>query len=427
MIGGDRYNALLADVLDRIKTAQVPVADRDRVQSLIDDVVASHQTECVRSGATPLRTPETMVERLGRFVFEHGPLTAPLADPDVSEIRVHADRVEVVRGDGISHELHDPTTAAEQAQLVRRLIDEASGRHDLTEETPLVAVGHSGFGGLRITAVGPPVGPAGGVSAVIRKRSLRRFTLPELADRESLSRPAAVLLWALMQERTRMLVSGAPFAGKSSLLAALIEAIPRVRRTVVVEAPQELPQAPTPIYLEAQEGVPGMGLSDVLTFSLTLSPWMTVIGEVKGAEAFSITRASNRGTGFLATLHANSAQEALNTLVSASLPAAEARNLGVSDLKYLFGAQLQVIVQLDMHENFGSSDTVREVSEISTVHADSSDVWVEPVFRRPGPGKPLQIETSHPKLGELGELIERRLPDGVTMQRIVEGGWSPWQ
>jgi type IV secretory pathway ATPase VirB11/archaellum biosynthesis ATPase len=42
-----------------------------------------------------------------------------------------------------------------------------------------------------------------------------------------------------------------------------------------------------------------------------------VVGEVRGAEAFELSRAVNAGCGFLCTIHANNAAEALHALVNA--------------------------------------------------------------------------------------------------------------
>jgi Flp pilus assembly CpaF family ATPase len=44
-----------------------------------------------------------------------------------------------------------------------------------------------------------------------------------------------------------------------------------------------------------------------------MRPDRIVVGEVRGAEAFELTRAVNAGCGFLCTVQRNSAPDALNT------------------------------------------------------------------------------------------------------------------
>ena len=61
----------------------------------------------------------------------------------------------------------------------------------------------------------------------------------------------------------------------------------------------------------------------LVKFVLAMRPDRIVVGEVRGAEAFELTRAINAGCGFMCTVHANSATEALNALVNAALMAGE--------------------------------------------------------------------------------------------------------
>ena len=52
-----------------------------------------------------------------------------------------------------------------------------------------------------------------------------------------------------------------------------------------------------------------------------MRPDRIVVGEVRGAEAFELSRAVNAGCGFLCTVHASSVSEALDALVNAALMA----------------------------------------------------------------------------------------------------------
>ena len=62
-------------------------------------------------------------------------------------------------------------------------------------------------------------------------------------------------------------------------------------------------------------GPSGCGKSTLLR----MRPDRIVVGEVRGAEAFELTRAINAGCGFVCTVHSNSAPEALHALVNAAL------------------------------------------------------------------------------------------------------------
>ncbi|MCC7078253.1 MAG: type II/IV secretion system ATPase subunit [Acidimicrobiia bacterium] len=428
---GAVYDTLLGRVHDEIERRDdVSVSQNPHaVAGMIAEVVHAYQAECTEGGQRPLRNPEIYIDRLRRFVLEQGPLTPYLADSTVSEIRIEDDYIEVQREDGVEI-CDEPTTSGELFRLMDRLVQESTGQTDLSPESPMIRCSHPGWGGLRLSVTGPPISTSG-VIGVIRKRRLKRFTLLELVERGSLTRPAAAFLWALMQERPRILITGQPYSGKTSLLAALHDAVPRRRKIRSIEAPQELPRVNKNVsYLEAQEGVPGQELIDVLVDVLTKSPWIVSVGEIKGEEAFYVRRAATSGAGFLATLHAPSAVEAIGTLVTAALPHSGARNIGARDLAYMFATNLHLVVHLDWLDAGGRDPReLHQVTAISAVVAEdgAGANWrLDPIFERAVIGKPMEVNLANPDLGSLTELVERQLPDGVSLSRIIEGAWDPW-
>ena len=64
------------------------------------------------------------------------------------------------------------------------------------------------------------------LSATLRRYVVRHIALQDLVLRQSLSTPAASLLWAAMQFRSRVIVSGEPGAGKTTMLNALLHSAP---------------------------------------------------------------------------------------------------------------------------------------------------------------------------------------------------------
>ena len=107
-----------------------------------------------------------------------------------------------------------------------------------------------------------------------------------------------------MQVRTRLAVSGEPGAGKTTLLAALLAAVPAAH---CVRCCEEIREIAVPVvhgaYYEVRPpGLDGSGeisLRDLVKFVLAMRPDVIVVGEVRGAEAFELTRAVNAGCGFL--------------------------------------------------------------------------------------------------------------------------------
>ena len=125
------------------------------------------------------------------------------------------------------------------------------------------------------------------------------------------------------------MISGEPGAGKTTLAAALLSAgSPRVTAYGAARRSAELsvPLAHGAYYEVRPPGLDGTGeisLRDLVKFVLAMRPDRIVVGEVRGAESFELTRAINAGCGFMCTVHANSGPDALNALVNAALMAGE--------------------------------------------------------------------------------------------------------
>ena len=122
-----------------------------------------------------------------------------------------------------------------------------------------------------------------------------------------------------------------------------------------------------------------------------MRPDRIVVGEVRGAEAFELSRAVNAGCGFLCTVHANSAAEALDALVNAALMAGE--NVTEHIVRRIFSASLDVVVHVDRDDTTNAdTDTVRrQIMEIAAVVPALRDGFtIEPIFTRSELGAPLR-------------------------------------
>jgi pilus assembly protein CpaF len=150
-----------------------------------------------------------------------------------------------------------------------------------------------------------------------------------------------------------------------------------------------------------------------------MRPDRIVVGEVRGAEAFELTRAVNAGCGFLCTVHANGAPEALHALVNAALMAGE--NVREQVVRRVFSESLDLVVHLDRDDVPSDRDGIRrQVMEITAVvPALSDDFTCEPVFVREALGRPLEWTGAVPE--RLARRVERVLPPGTTLRSLLEG------
>jgi len=417
----DAYDAIRTDVLARIESRRLrPEADLDEVRAEARRAVDEYQRRAHLGDEVPLGDPAAMVDGVLRSITDFGPLTDLVARRDVEEIFIEGARVSYLDGSGRLRGLTTPTSEHENRQIIERLLTLTD--RQLNTKQPIVQA-RVLQGSARLTAAIPPVGDR--LSATIRRYTVRNVTLANLVARGSISSEAAGFLWAVMQIRSRVAVSGEPGAGKTTLAAALIAAGPAAH---CVRCCEEIRELAVPVthgsYYEvrppALDGTGEISLRDLVKFVLAMRPDRIVCGEVRGAEAFELSRAVNAGCGFLCTIHANSAPEALNALVNAALMAGE--NVTERVVRKVFSESLDLIVHLDRDDvpRDGNDHIRREVMEVTAaLPAMSDDFTVEPVFVREALGKPLEWTGALP--GGLQERVDRALPDGLTLRRIVEG------
>ncbi|GBE22821.1 putative conjugal transfer protein/MT3759 [bacterium BMS3Bbin01] len=279
----------------------------------------------------------------------------------------------------------------------------------------------------RLTAVMPPI--ADRLSVTIRRYALRRETLTSLVELGSMTPPAAGFLWAVTQANSSIIVSGPPGSGKTSMLAALIAAIPPGD---CLRSCEEVRELHVPIvhgsYYEARppslDGSGAIPLRDLVKIILAMRPDRIVVGEVRGAEAFELTRAVNAGCGFSCTVHANSAREALSALVNAALMAGE--NVTESVVRNVFASSIDFVVHLDRDTSVRADRGLRRrvMEVLSVVPSLHDDFTTEPIFLRSDLGGPLEWTGVFPP-DDLTRRIQRSLPEGMTLRAIFEGRLSP--
>lgn len=402
-----------------------PNVDLDKVRTVVADAVEEYQRKAHLGQGRALADRTDMVERVLTAITDYGPFTELFNRAGIEEVFIEGSRVSYIDGSGRLRGVTEPTTEPENRHIVSRLLAETD-RH-LDTASPIVQARVLG-GTARLTAVIPPISDA--LSATIRRYALRRQTLASLVELGSMTPAAAGFLWSLMQTNGSVLVSGPPGAGKTSLLSALIAASPA---SSCIRAVEEVRELFVPIihgsYYESRP--PSMddsrevALRDLVKVVLAMRPDRIIVGEVRGSEAFELTRASNAGCGFACTVHANSAREALSAIVNAAMMAGE--NVAEPVVRKVFSSTLDVVVHLDRDSVplDGSHGLRRQVIEIlAVVPAMGDDFSSEPLFVRDSIGEPLRWTGALPP-ADTTRMIERSLPNNLALRDILEGRRLP--
>jgi pilus assembly protein CpaF len=216
-------------------------------------------------------------------------------------------------------------------------------------------------------------------SVNIRKFTPGISTLADLVTAGSLTLQAAHYLRAAVVAGQSVLVSGATQAGKTTLLTALIDAIPSHERIITVEETFEL-KVPRSDHVGMQcrgpslEGTGEVSLRRLVKEALRMRPDRIVVGEVREAEALDMLIAFNSGLPGLCSIHAKSAEQALVKLQT--LPLLAGKNIDASFVGPTVAGTIDVVVHLER-----SPEGTRRVMSIITPTGSVSDGVIDSVVR----------------------------------------------
>ena len=318
-----------------------PTRDPEFAAQVARAEVRRHNDFALARGLAPVDDETACVRDVLAAVSGFGPLQAYLDDPTVEEVWINApDRIFIARG-GVPERTPLMLTDTAVRDLVERMLQSSGRRVDLSQ--PFVDA--SLPDGSRLHVVIPDI-TRRHWAVNIRKFLPAYRDLARLVAAGSIAPEAATLLRDAMIAGQSVLVSGATHAGKTTLLGALIAACPPEHRIVTVEETFELAvAAPDLVALQGRqpslEGTGEVTLRRLVKEALRMRPDRLVVGEVRDAEALDLLLALNTGVPGAATIHANSAREALGKL--AALPLLAGRNIDASFVQPAVAASVHLV------------------------------------------------------------------------------------
>src|SRR5215831_15200777 len=286
-----------------------------------------------------------------------------ILDPEISEIMVNSPTAIFIEKHGVMSQIADITIPVDQLRVAVQNIARALG-DDISEEKPILDSRLPD--GSRIAAVLPPCS-IHGITLTIRKFNTRSFTIDNLIRIGTITEATATYLKQAIINRKNILISGGTGTGKTTLLNILADFIPDEDRLLVIEDTAEIHiRKPNLVRFEArrQQGprIPAVTIRDLLKASLRHRPERTILGEIRGEEAFDLLQALNTGhSGSLSTIHANSASQALSRLASCVLQSGI--ELPYKAIKASIANSIQLLVHIERHH---TNRFVSEVIELSS-------------------------------------------------------------
>jgi len=257
-----------------------------------------------------------------------------------------------------------------------------STEQTISEEMPLLSATLPN--GYRIQVVFPPAVEPNLAAFAIRKGTTMSLSLDQYAEmgafdntstEELVDKNDAILADYLKKGQIKefiryavnvkknIIISGGTSTGKTTFTNAALSEIPGHERLITVEDAREvmLHNHPNRVHLLASKGGQGRAkvtTQDLIEACLRLRPDRIIVGELRGAEAFSFLRAINTGhPGSISTLHADAPAMALEQLKLMVMQA----GLGMppEEIKKYIMSVVDIVVQLKRGE--GGKRYVSEV------------------------------------------------------------------
>lgn len=148
----------------------------------------------------------------------------------------------------------------------------------------------------------------------LRKHAKVVFTLEDYINNKTMTKKQQEVILKAIKEKKNVIVAGGTGSGKTTLVNALLAEIAKLNdRIVLIEDTKELKcDAKNKLSLLSTKKV---SMEELLRATLRARPDRIIVGEVRGAEAFTLINAWSTGhKGGISTVHSNSASRTMSRI-----------------------------------------------------------------------------------------------------------------
>jgi flagellar protein FlaI len=266
-------------------------------------------------------TQKYLIGSLMQEMFGLGKIEFLLADPNLEEVVINGSREPV----WVYHKKYGWLKTNLKIDQETEILNYANniGRRvgrQITILNPLMDA-HLPTGD-RVNATLFPISTHGN-TITIRKFRRSPWTITDFIENKTLNYEVAAWIWLAIQYELNMIVAGGTASGKTSLLNVFMSFIPPNQRVISIEDTRELQLAnflhwiPLTTREPNPEGLGEVSMLSLLISSLRMRPDRIIVGEIRRAsEAEVLFEAMHTGHSVYATLHADTAEQALKRLIN---------------------------------------------------------------------------------------------------------------
>ena len=386
----DDYNKLSSYVRNNLDlTSEV---DEKELRELI----ISGMENITKESYLSLADKEELSLRVYNSILKLDLLQEFIDDPDISEVMINGYDNIYYEKKGVIHRSDKTFESKEKLEdVVQRIV---AGCNKSVNETYPIADARL-TDGSRVNIVLYPIALNGPI-VTIRRFGKHVLTMEDMVDMEIVSKDVADFLNRLIVAGYNMVISGGTSSGKTTLLNALSNYIPRDERIITIEDNAELRiigvdnlvtlETRRQLYDESRD----ITIRDLIKTALRMRPDRIIVGECRGAEAFDMLQAMNTGhDGSLTTAHANSAKDMLLRLEAMVLMAVD---LPIDAIRRQIASAVDIVVHLERLPD--RSRRITQISEIAGL--EKGEIIMNELFN-------LESENGRYEIKRKGNLIHK--------------------
>lgn len=353
-----------------------PLREPRAVEVVIDQVLAEYVEEEIFADRSFVDDPIDIAKNVLDAVAGFGPLQKFFDDPQIEEVWINAPGRVFIARQGRSELTTTVLSDAMIRDLVERMLRWSGRRLDVS--SPFVDAMLPD--GSRLHVVIPDI-TRSHWAVNIRRFVVRANHVRDLVALGTVNQQIADFLAAAVESGLNIVIAGGTQSGKTTMLNSLLGCVPKTERIISCEEVFEVQvNHPDWVALQTRDaGLEGNGqitLRRLVREALRMRPTRLIVGEVRQEEALDLLVAMNSGMPAMATLHANSAREAITKLCT--LPLLAGANIAADFVVPTVAGCVDLVVHVAT-----AKDGRREVREITGLpgRIEAGVVETSEVFR----------------------------------------------
>lgn len=238
------------------------------------------------------------------------PVREYLDDPEVQEVMINGPNDVFIERKGMMHKVEVPMADRNIRSAIQILSNIALKE---TKENTEACILNEEFPGVRVAATLPPVTSV--ATMALRKHSSVTLSLEDFLASGFITTETHDFIVQAVKNHKNIIIAGGTSSGKTTFFNGLLSVVDPEERIFTIEDVRELRIRNDNWVAFKTNKQLGISARACVEHALRYRPDRILLGEVRDGVAYDLLTAANTGhDGVIATIHANSAAEALSRL-----------------------------------------------------------------------------------------------------------------